>query len=466
MKKNNLIAILATVILFAGCKKTTDEGNNPQPEPDGPPFVTPIGSPAGTPVSKTIGSAGGTLVSPDGKLELNFPAGALAGNTVVKIQPVINYCPGGIGLAYHLMPDKIPFNKPVTLTYHYTANDINGSHPYFLFIAYQDSQRTWKADYKNRNVDTIAKTVSLGINHFSLWSLGDNLILVLDPSGEELYETETRAIRAKVQSRAAASGSDPGNEIYLPESTLLPDGAVSNWKINGDTSGNNLVGTISANGSLAVYTAPSSIENQRTVQVSAEINYPIVFFNNGRVVASNNKFILFKNLTLLPSVFDYTVTISYVDSAVAGYKPGQIYKDSASFDLSLKKTKDNMGLPTVLTVASNFKNFAPTVTPLTQTYADPFGVSTYTWEWIRDGVGLTNIIDVTLTSFDFDDSTVNFELIHSGTLHTGFNWHTSLGNAGTWPPQPFGGSQGLPQVMTMKLAPRNQADQWIKITAN
>lgn len=245
MQKNIFISILALLIMLNGCKKT--DSIDQQPEPDGPPVVTPVGAPAGTPVSKTIGSAGGTVISPDGKLELNFPAGALANNTVIKIQPVINYCPGGIGLAYHLMPDNITFNKPATLTYHYTANDINGSHPYFLFIAYQDSQRTWKADYKNRNVDTIAKTVSLGINHFSLWSLGDNLVLVLDPSGEELYESETRAIRAMVLSRAAASGAGD-DEIYLPESTLLPDGAVSNWKINGSTSGNNLDGTISATG--------------------------------------------------------------------------------------------------------------------------------------------------------------------------------------------------------------------------
>lgn len=65
--------------------------------------------------------------------------------------------------------------------------------------------------------------------------------------------------------------------------------------------------------------------------------------------------------------------------------------------------------------------------------------SSYTWEWIRDGVGLTNIIDVRLTGLDIDVSTVTFELAHIGTLHTGFNWHTSLGNSGTWPPQPFGG---------------------------
>jgi hypothetical protein len=466
MQKNILVSLLTVIIVVTGCKKNESIGD-PRPEPDGPPLVTPIGTPAGSPVSKTIGSVGGTLTSPDGKMELNFPAGALTGNTAITIQPVVNFCPGGTGLAYHLMPDKITFSKPVTITYHYTEDEVNGTHPYLFYIAYQDSLRAWKADYKNRNVDTIAKTVSLEINHFSIWSLGDNLGLLFIPFNEELYENETGEVRAVIYSRSAASGSLSDDDLApLPEQTQLPETAVSNWKVNGHAGGNSQDGTISGTGSKVTYTAPSSIEDRRTVQLSAEINYPIVFFNNGRLVASANKFILLKNITLLPSEFDYTVNISYVDSAVAGYKPGQIYKDSASFDLSLKKTKDNLGLPTVLALASNFKNFAPTVKPLTQTYVDPLGTSTYTWGWIPDGVGLTNITDVTLKAFDFNDSTVTLELVHTGTLHTGFNWSTSLGNSGTFPPEPFGGSQGLPQVMTIKLAPRDQTDQWIKIEAH
>ena len=468
MRKNIFISILAGIILLTGCKKIGSI-YEPQPEPDGPPLVTPIGIPVGSPVSKTIGSAGGSLFSPDGKMELNFPSGALIGNTAITIQPVTNFCPGGIDLAYHLMPDNIKFSKPVTLTYHYTDDDVDGSHPYFLYIAYQDSSQGWKADFQNRNVDTIAKTVSLGISHFSLWSVGDNLHIHMDPDEEELYETDTREISAMIYSISAVAGSDPSNGIMLPQSTLLSRRIVKNWALNGETPGKSpAIGIISDTLTLdgtGKYTAPVTIKAKRTVRISVEINYPIVFFNNGKVVAKYAKFILFKNITLLPSEFEYSVNVHLVDGAIAGYNPGQVYEDKASFDLSIKKMKDNMGLSTVLVLVSNFKNYKPSVTPLIQTYHDYLGFSSFTWEWIPDDIGVTNITGVTLEDYNESASTVTLKLVHTGAMDAGFNWSTSLGNSGSVAPKPSGGSSGMPRSLRLKLERKDQTDPpWIKIT--
>src|SRR5258708_3260287 len=82
-----------------GCKKTTTSApnNNPLPSGNGDPAVTSVGSPLGTPVSKSIGSAGGIVVSDDGQMQIDIPAGALALNTHITIQRVTNEMPGSIG---------------------------------------------------------------------------------------------------------------------------------------------------------------------------------------------------------------------------------------------------------------------------------------------------------------------------------------------------------------------------------
>ena len=472
MRIKIFISILTVIILLTGCKKISSIADPQQTDPGGPPLVTPIGTPVGTPVSKTIGSAGGSLISPDGKLELNIPVGALTGNTAISIQPVTNFCPGGIDLAYHLMPDNITFSKPVTLTYHYTDDDVNGSHPYLLFIAYQDSSQAWKADLKKRNVDTIAKTVSLGISHFSIWSMGANLQLLLDPLDEELYEKETREISVVevTPGSLAFAGSHSDDLFSLPQSTRLPDNVVRRWTLVGSASAIGANGTLSAIGgtSKVTYTAPAPIDDRRTVQVSVEIDYVVAFYNNGRLVASVSRLILFKDITLLPSIFEYSVKIHYKDPEVFGYhgKDKQVYEDSASFDLSITKIKGNMGQPTVFALISNLKNDPPKVEPKTQAYNDGFSI--FTWEWMPDNIGVMNITAITLTDYDATTSFVSLLLEHSGTLKPGFKWSTSVGGgSGTQAPTPYGAAkQGLPTHLDLKLIPEDQTFKSVHGTAN
>lgn len=439
--------LILLFVLLNSCKKK-DADDNP-PANNLPPAITPVGTPVGNAVSKNIGSTGGSLISPDGRLEMNIPAGAVSNNTTISIQPVTNEAPGGIGLSYHLMPDGIKFAKPVTLLYHYTAEDINGTLPYLLFVAYQDSLFRWKTDFKNRNVDTVAKTVSLSIDHFSIWTLGERLVMLAQK--EELYENETSEITVEHIDIPSQPGAGPDDLPSLPISSRLPDNVVKNWKINGSNNTNN--GTISGSGSKIGYTSPATIGQERTVQISAELNYPVAFYNNGKLVSSVNKLILLKDIRLLPSEFEYTVETDFSDAGITGWI-GQVYRDKASFDLSLKKSTDNQGLPTIIVLASNFKNYAPTVTPLSQAYADPLNFSTVTFDWIPDGTGETNITDVNLASFD--DSTVTLDLAHTKAVSPSFNWRTSLGTSGTVPLTPLGGSFGIPSVLTMKMIRQDQ----------
>ena len=59
--------------------------------------ATAVGSATGSASSATIGAAGGSLSAPDGRLALTIPAGALAADTVISIQPYTNLAHGRTG---------------------------------------------------------------------------------------------------------------------------------------------------------------------------------------------------------------------------------------------------------------------------------------------------------------------------------------------------------------------------------
>jgi hypothetical protein len=364
-----LYLLLSLFILVYSCKKKDAADNNPSTNP--PAAVTPVGTPVGNPVSKNIGSAGGALVSPDGKLELTIPSGALSNTTSISIQPVTNEAPGGLGLSYHLMPDGTKFNKAVTLTYHYTDKDVNGTLPYLLYIAYQDSSFQWKADFKKRNVDTIAKTVSLGITHFSVWSIGDRLNMFARP--DELHENETSQITVEL-SDPPQDVSNPDDLPPLPQSSRLADNAVSNWKVNGQLNGNSQNGTINGTGSSVSYKAPASVATNRTVQVSAELKYSIVVFNNGNAVSSVNKLILFTNITLLTNKFEFHLQIEYTKTFLNTVN--SVYIDKADMDITVNNSNVTI---------SNITNTIPSITPSSLS----IGACTYTY--LIGTIGVLNI---------------------------------------------------------------------------
>src|SRR5216684_9417787 len=57
---------------------------------------TEVGTPVGDKVTKDIGPAGGTLVSPDGRLTLTVPPNALTETLPFAIQPITNKAEGGL----------------------------------------------------------------------------------------------------------------------------------------------------------------------------------------------------------------------------------------------------------------------------------------------------------------------------------------------------------------------------------
>src|SRR5688572_14102270 len=136
--RNKYLLLLPFLFILSDSCKKNDSDNTPSP--DIKHAITPVGDPVGNPVTKTIGTAGGSLNS----------------NTDITIQPVTNTSPGGKGLAYNLLPDGTKFNKPATITFNYTNEDLPDNLPFFINIAYQDQTGAWIPDWELRKFDTVA----------------------------------------------------------------------------------------------------------------------------------------------------------------------------------------------------------------------------------------------------------------------------------------------------------------------
>lgn len=88
--------------------------------PDGGPGEPFVEVPIGAPATATIGGAGGVLVSTDGRLTLDVPAGALAADTVIEIQQI--EWPRGVG--WRLAPEGLQFALPVTVATTFTEAEV------------------------------------------------------------------------------------------------------------------------------------------------------------------------------------------------------------------------------------------------------------------------------------------------------------------------------------------------------
>ncbi|HTQ27003.1 MAG TPA: hypothetical protein VMI35_02710 [Puia sp.] len=381
--------IVLTLMFTGGCIKTSSLTNVPSiPSTDSsstnaddsvPAAVTPVGTAVGNPVSTSIGPGGGTLTSSDGRVMLTIPAGALSTNTNISIQPVTNSCPGGIGLAYDLMPNGTKFAIPALLTYNYSDSDVNGTDPLVLYTAFQDSIGQWEIVDNYQIVDTVAKTVSFAINHFTIFELGPGVVMFV--SRHEFHSGETGA--CTVQRFFKQKGSS-----RLVPARPYNSSQVSNWSVNNVVGGSSADGTIAKLPStgayqLAQYSAPSSIVFNREVELEVLVNEPVPVN-----VPPPGKSYVWKNKTVRkmvpligdPISFDVHVYIRHVGFSEFLAKD-DLYNDSADFVVNVMN-----GVADV--PAANIRNYPPSLKPQSEgdTQEGPG------WLWIPDNTGLLNIV--------------------------------------------------------------------------
>lgn len=123
-------------------------------------LVTPLAAATGSMVAHTVGTAGGRVVSPDGRFSFDVPAGALGANGAVRLQPIANTAPDGIAEGVLLQVEG-GLNKPLALTVGYDvaqSPDADG-----LGVALQRADGSWLA-MPVTALDKAARTLTVALD--------------------------------------------------------------------------------------------------------------------------------------------------------------------------------------------------------------------------------------------------------------------------------------------------------------
>jgi hypothetical protein len=262
-------ALLFSLMLCVvqNCKKTNASSNNNNN--NNTPQTTAVGSPTGTATSKFIPKSGGSITSADGKIEIDFPNGALPADDTITIQPITNNCAGGIGTGYRLSPEGLQFSQPVTLKFHYDDSVLQSTLSGLMGIAFQDSIGRWNM-LKNSTNDTVNHIISATIQHFSDWTSLEEAEII--PDHGTLKTNQQISIRVT---------SDISNEEGTGEASSFisqESSATIQWFVNGVPNGNSQYGTITngpnTNGNdNVIYTAPATVppSGKNPVVITAQI---------------------------------------------------------------------------------------------------------------------------------------------------------------------------------------------------
>ena len=289
-----------------------------------PPVVDPVG--ASTPVgsaapgavvaSATLGVGGGTLVSADGRVTLVIPAGALPGDTMLSVAPITNNAHGGIGAAYR-MTGAETFAQPVSLAFSYLDEELAGTAPQFLDVAFQTQDGFWQLA-NTVTLDDAAKTITATTTHFTDWSFVARFRL--EPAVAKLKVDQGRVFQIEhsypIHGKRARSADDA--PLLGFGWTLVSAGyggkVASGWAVDGIAGGNATIGTIYADVERGGYAAPEKKPSPDTVTVSVKVTNPLDAADNGRIVAQvtiiddSSKYSGSFGSTLNSTDVNYTVT--------------------------------------------------------------------------------------------------------------------------------------------------------------
>jgi hypothetical protein len=283
------------------------------------------GTPDGTKTVIKISKDGGRLKSADGILELIVPEGAIPKKTDISIQPITNLMSNGNGKAYRLEPSGIHFQKPVQIIFHYKGEDQQDSMQMLLGIAMQDEDGAWNG-LKKFAVDTIAKTISGEINHFSDWSSFSSIKITPADARVKVNNTRTLEVTGVLPDPA-----DTGDEELVQ---LVKSPKQVTWKVNNIKGGNASVGTVNGKMLGAYYSAPSGVPDQNPVAVTADLEGLNLKFD-GKTFSDLR---LVSNILVYDHAYEVTIITSH--QGYAGTQFGQSkYNDMGSFVVSLESGK-------------------------------------------------------------------------------------------------------------------------------
>ena len=126
----------------------------------------------------TIGREGGVVTSPDGRVTLEIPAGALRDDVEVSIGEVDSEMPeGAIGFAYEVEPAGLPLLRPATLTFDLLAGgaearelDLSDAARVEDLAIHTDKGASWDR-LADREADEEQQTVSGSVLFFGSYAI-------------------------------------------------------------------------------------------------------------------------------------------------------------------------------------------------------------------------------------------------------------------------------------------------------
>ncbi|GAB3497769.1 hypothetical protein GCM10027341_18340 [Spirosoma knui] len=187
-------------------------------------------------VTKVIGPAGGTITLFGGTVSLHIPAGAITKETAITVQPVENKAFGGVGTAFAISPTDLTLQKDVTVTWQYTPEDLEGSVPEALGLAYQDKNGVWHGR-TDVTIDKARQTITAPISHLAHWAFYEQFFIKVDK--KSLAPTEQAKLTVYYQEgyQDAKGPNDVSNLILLTPAKIVSASRVVRWTINGATAG-------------------------------------------------------------------------------------------------------------------------------------------------------------------------------------------------------------------------------------
>jgi hypothetical protein len=236
---------------------------------------TGFGTPDGKSVSKQIGTAGGTIVSDDGRVELIFPVGALTASTDISIQPAKNMLDNGTGKAYQFEPAGIQFKKPVRIIFHYTTEEAEACPADLMSFSLQDRSGKWSS-FEYEDWDSTSQTLKGYIHHFTYFTnLKD---IMLKPESEEVPVNGQTKILVLDKSEPA----DPKLTDTPFDQALFDIRYPTGWLVNEYPRGNAAVGFVGTSTTTpnkkqkyfyGIYNAPEYMPVQNPVTIKLAVQY-------------------------------------------------------------------------------------------------------------------------------------------------------------------------------------------------
>lgn len=267
IRLKSICCIFLSLSLLA-CKKTPEVKRQTN---QGVGIVRPVGQPAGHVIQKVIGAGGGSVISGDGQLAVEIPAGALNADVAIAIEPITRTLVDGVENktmpAYRITPHGQSFLKPVKISFRFSAGEFKKITSATAKIAYQDSNGKWIGLNKSL-VDTVSKIVSVQATHFSDWTVYESVYL--EPTGVLSVEVN-KSVTLKVMTVTplTLTQSELNNEeLYLDEPSEIP--LPVDWRIVNGSNNGTIVNVPTR--PVAIYTAPGSVPNHNPVEVEAKVN--------------------------------------------------------------------------------------------------------------------------------------------------------------------------------------------------